>query len=65
MRFFYSPSTGGFYIDVLHGDAMPADKVEITEQRYQALLAEQEAGKTIQPGDDGAPVALTPVMVQP
>ena len=58
MRYYYSPSTRGFYIDQLHGDAMPADCLEITQERYQQLLADQESGKTIQPSVDGTPEAV-------
>lgn len=52
----YSKSTGGFYSTEIHGEDMPADVVEITEEHYADLLAGQAAGKRIVPGPDGYPV---------
>jgi hypothetical protein len=51
----YSPSTGGFYDPEIHGDAIPADAVEVSLERYNQLLEEQAAGRTIVAGNDGAP----------
>jgi len=59
MKVFYSASTRGFYIDEIHGEFIPEDGVEITQERYEQLLTEQSTGKLIEPGDDG-PVAVTP-----
>lgn len=53
---FYSPSTGGFYDEAIHGDAIPADAVKITAKRHAALLAAQAEGATIVAGAKG-PVA--------
>lgn len=65
-RYFYSPTTGGFYPlsmkeqyeNSLNG--WPADAVEISPEDYQALMAGQENGQEIVPGDDGMPELVTP-----
>lgn len=53
----FSAQTKGFYLTELHGDAVPADAVEITEEEHAALLAAQAAGQMITAGTDGRPVA--------
>ena len=53
---FYSKSTGGFYASEIHGDAIPADAVEITADEHAALLAGQSQGKLIQADAKGKPV---------
>lgn len=55
---FYSKSTGGFYTTEIHGDAIPADAVEITTKEHAELLAAQSQGKRIQPDADGRPCAV-------
>ncbi|MBB1605199.1 MULTISPECIES: DUF4376 domain-containing protein [unclassified Pseudomonas] len=55
---FYSPSTGGFYIADIHGDAIPGDAIEITQEEHAALLDDQASGKTIVAGPDGRPLVL-------
>ncbi|EGJ49061.1 hypothetical protein [Desulfocurvibacter africanus] len=57
-RTYYSPDTRGFYLEGLH--AIPANAVEITVEEHRALLAAQAQGKTIQPDQDGRPVAVEP-----
>ena len=53
---FYSKSTGGFYSADIHGDAIPADAVEITCDEHAALLAGQSAGQRIEADEHGRPV---------
>ncbi|WP_315383460.1 tail fiber assembly protein [Microvirgula aerodenitrificans] len=53
---FYSKSTGGFYDAEIHGDAIPADAVEITRDEHAALLAGQSAGQRIEADEHGRPV---------
>jgi hypothetical protein len=60
MTTYFSPSMCGFYLDFIHGDARPADCVEIDESLRQELLAAQAVGKSISAGSDGLPVALDP-----
>jgi hypothetical protein len=57
---YYSPSTNGFYHPVIHGQAMPADVVEISKDKHRALLLANAGGKVIQPGEGGRPVAVDP-----
>ena len=57
---FYSPSKNGFYDTIIHGDNIPADAVEITDEEHQALLAGQSAGLRIVPDLDGRPVLVDP-----
>jgi hypothetical protein len=56
----YSPATGGFYAEVIHGTAIPEDAVDITAATHVALLSAQEAGLAIVAGSDGQPVAQDP-----
>lgn len=53
----FSANTGGFYLVALHGDGMPADAVEITDEEYAALMSAQAGGQIIASGADGKPVA--------
>lgn len=57
-KHFYSPSTGGFYRDDVHGERKPADCVEITHAQWQSLLDEQSGGKQIVTGKTGLPIAV-------
>lgn len=48
MTILYSPSTGGFYRSDAHAAAsIPGDATEITDQLYQQLMADRDAGKAI------------------
>lgn len=57
---FYSKTTNGFYDAALHGRAMPADAVEISEATYNALLAGQATGQEIRADASGMPVLAEP-----
>lgn len=57
---YYSALTGGFYTRDIHGDAIPADAVEITADRHAALMAAQASGKAITADADGFPIASDP-----
>ena len=57
---FYSASTCGFYSREIHGDNMPADVVEITNEEYESLLSGQSSGKLIKPDAQGRPVLQDP-----
>ena len=39
MRYFWSPSVMGFFLDEVHGDKMPTDAQEISEVEWRARLA--------------------------
>ncbi|MGE8178905.1 phage tail protein [Pseudomonas fluorescens] len=57
---FYSADTRGFYSHETHGDTIPLDAVEITDEQYGALLEGQSIGKLITGGEDGYPVLVDP-----
>ena len=57
---FYSKQTGGFYDTAIHGDNIPADAVEITDEEHQALLEGQSNGKVIAADKNGKPVLKDP-----
>jgi hypothetical protein len=56
----YSKSTGGFYDTAIHGDNIPADAVEITDEQHAALLEGQSSGKCITADAKGFPVLTDP-----
>jgi hypothetical protein len=58
--YFYSPNTGGFYLESVHGDTMPLDVVEVSVEEHAALMAGQTAGKRIQANEQGLPVLVDP-----
>jgi hypothetical protein len=57
---FYSKVTGGFYDTAIHGDNIPADAVEISNEEHSALLEAQSHGKIIHGDTLGNPVAVDP-----
>lgn len=57
MSKFYSASTGGFYVSKVHGKAIPADAVEVSDAQYAALFEAQSQGHEIKADADGRPVA--------
>lgn len=57
---YYSKSTGHFYNATIHGNNIPADAVEITDDDYATLLAAQSAGQQIMANDNGYPIAIDP-----
>lgn len=56
----FSSSTGGFYDRGLHGDLIPDDAIEITDEEHADLLVEQAAGKRIAADANGRPVLVDP-----
>ena len=57
---FYSKSTGGFYSTEIHGTAIPADAVPITDAEHQTLLAGQSTGQIITTDTSGNPILAAP-----
>lgn len=45
---YYSPSTGGFFTKEIHGNDIPNDAIEITDEYHQKLLDLQSSGNEIQ-----------------
>lgn len=60
---FYSKTTGGFYDPAIHGEAIPADAVEISKERHAELLTEQTNGKVIVGDKKGLPQAVDPAPI--
>lgn len=58
--YFYSRSTGGFYLQDVHGDSMPSDVVEITNEEHAELMTGQSAGKVITADRNGRPILVAP-----
>jgi hypothetical protein len=52
---FYSAHAAGFFHPVFHGDNIPADAVEITDELHAELLLGQSQGKLILADEDGYP----------
>lgn len=56
----YSPSFKAFYDSAIHGNVIPADAVEITDEHYAALLVGQSSGKRITTDASGQPTLADP-----
>ena len=52
----YSKTTGGFYSHDIHGESIPADAAEITDEEHVALLEGQSQGKRIVSDETGRPI---------
>lgn len=50
-QYLYSPSTRGFYLPEIHGDAIPGDAAPVTDEERAAILG------TVTPGEP-APVTV-------
>jgi hypothetical protein len=59
MSYFYSKSTGGFYLTSVH-KTMPPDVVEVSDDAHTALMAAQTSGKQIVADANGSPIAADP-----
>lgn len=57
---YYSKSTGCTYLKTVHGGDMPGDAVAITEERYQAVIANPPPGKIRDHDDFGLPILIDP-----
>lgn len=55
MQFFYARSTGGLYLDSVHGDSMPADCVPISKDLHAELIHGEALGRKIVSGQNGVP----------
>ena len=61
---FFSKSTGGFYDAAIHGDNIPSDAVEITDEKYAELLSGNSSGKNISADNDGNPILVDSPIVE-
>lgn len=57
---FYSALTNGFYDISIHGQNIPEDAVEITDEVYEQIFIEQSSGKVITSDSNGYPVTIEP-----
>lgn len=56
MAYYYSASERAFFSsDIVSTGSMPADKVAVTTEKYQQLMADQVSGMLIRPGSGNAP----------
>lgn len=58
---YYSRKTNGFYTLEIHGDNMPTDAVEISDETWKELLSGQSSGRKIDSDENGLPVLTDPV----
>lgn len=64
MTKFYSKTVRGFFDDTIHGEDMPADAIEVSDEDYAALFEAQSRGQVIVPNAKGAPVAADPQILR-
>jgi hypothetical protein len=62
---FYSKLQNGFFTPEIHGENMPPDAVEITQEEYESVMTKQANGYRIVGGDDGKPTAVEVPTAQP
>ena len=58
---YFSKQTGGFYDLAIHGDGMPSDAVEISDEQYAYLWNGHMLGKRIVGDALGNPILVDPV----
>jgi hypothetical protein len=61
----YSKSTGGFYTPEIHGENIPSDAVEVTDEQYADLFEGQGQGKEIKSDENGFPILVEPPIPEP
>ena len=52
---YFSKQTNGFYVTEIHGEEMPPDAIEITEEEHKHLLDSQANGFRIVGDETGNP----------
>ena len=57
----FSPSTKGFYLRSVHGESIPSDAVELSDDEYSELIAAPESGKRVDVDASGNLVAVNAV----
>jgi hypothetical protein len=56
----YSPSTFGFYDLNIHGEDIPADSVEISDEKWTSLLEGISLGKVVEVDKKGGVILMEP-----
>jgi len=62
---FYSPSTGCTYLPAIHGENIPDDAVEISENVFELVIANPEQGKIRAHDEKGLPYLVDAPVVTP
>ena len=57
---YYSKSFNGFFDSDIHGETIPADSVEITDEEHRSLVDGHMAGKLIASDPSGNPILIDP-----
>lgn len=65
MTTYYSASTSGFYFVEIHGENIPADCVEITDEEHAAMLEGQSQKRRIVADKDGKPILADRPVLDP
>jgi hypothetical protein len=64
MVYYFSASTKGFYLKDIHGDNMPEDVVEVSEEEYSALMeGHSSTSSEIHSDENGNPI-LVPIVIE-
>lgn len=58
----YSPSARGFFDRAVHGESVPKDAVEITDEQWRQLLVDNAKGLDIVAGEGGKPASCQRVI---
>lgn len=61
----YSPSKKGFYLEAVHGAAMPTDCIALSDTQYAELILGIEAGRVVHVNDAGEIVLTDAPPAQP
>lgn len=66
MNYFFSPSKLAFYVDVIHGTAMPSDVVAITAATYEQIMSELSTtyGAVLSASSAGQPIVSVPALTE-
>jgi hypothetical protein len=64
MTMYYSASANGFFDSEIHGNNIPKDSVEITQDQWKELLKGQSEGKKIEANRNGKPVLVDLTLTQ-
>ncbi|WLH91542.1 phage tail assembly chaperone [Pseudomonas sp. FP453] len=61
---FYSPSTGCTYLPAIHGENIPSDAVEISDEVFLQVIANPERGKIRAHDDNGQPYLISAPVIE-
>lgn len=61
----FSKSSNGFYDQKIHGDNIPLDAIEITDEQHKHLLEGQLNGNQITSDENGHPVLIPLIVPEP